>query len=352
MDYNVRYLYGPTGVLVSLVLASIRQPVVVARSQVYVAPYASGTCPNLFLFFQKKKKLKNVFFQHLRLRMVRGPVCNLKLIRFGGGKLDLNFDLISFHFLPDHVGRAGPFEACLNVTSGEEGRCMFAMVMSFFFFNFLFSAPFLLWRIKMQHLRQGRLLVNNWMTRLRLLLYLTLWKNIKLFHFSQSRIYWFKIVFFPLFFLFTIFRIVSAPEDVTLASALKAFTLARVARCRPIHHRLPIHRVLNGQRRRRCQPSNLRPCRGRRLRCRWHPTICLGCQSFWRATISTAPRHRRHLSIRLIWAFGPTCWPTSTASSRSRWHRTNFPIRPFTLRPSAPMVITIAQVVGWKRTWT
>lgn len=200
MDYNVRYLYGPTGVLVSLVLASIRQPVVVARSQVYVAPYASGTCPNLFLFFQKKKKLKNVFFQHLRLRMVRGPVCNLKLIRFGGGKLDLNFDLISFHFLPDHVGRAGPFEACLNVTSGEEGRCMFAMVMSFFFFNFLFSAPFLLWRIKMQHLRQGRLLVNNWMTRLRLLLYLTLWKNIKLFHFSQSRIYWFKIVFFPLFF--------------------------------------------------------------------------------------------------------------------------------------------------------
>lgn len=65
MDYNVRYLYGPTGVLVSLVLASIRQPVVVARSQVYVAPYASG--------------------------------------------------------------RAGPFEACLNVTSGEEGRCMFAM---------------------------------------------------------------------------------------------------------------------------------------------------------------------------------------------------------------------------------
>lgn len=76
--------------------------------------------------------------------MVRGPVCNLKLIRFGGGKLDLNFDLISFHFLPDHVGRAGPFEACLNVTSGEEGRCMFAMVMSFFFFNFLFSAPFLL----------------------------------------------------------------------------------------------------------------------------------------------------------------------------------------------------------------
>lgn len=65
MDYNVRHLYGPTGVLVSLVLASIRQPVVVARSQVYVAPYASG--------------------------------------------------------------RAGPFEACLNVTSGEEGRCMFAM---------------------------------------------------------------------------------------------------------------------------------------------------------------------------------------------------------------------------------
>lgn len=55
MDYNVRYLYGPTGVLVSLVLASIRQPVVVARSQVYVAPYASGTCPNLFLFFKKKK---------------------------------------------------------------------------------------------------------------------------------------------------------------------------------------------------------------------------------------------------------------------------------------------------------
>lgn len=61
----MRHLYGPTGVLVSLVLASIRQPVVVARSQVYVAPYASG--------------------------------------------------------------RAGPFEACLNVTSGEEGRCMFAM---------------------------------------------------------------------------------------------------------------------------------------------------------------------------------------------------------------------------------
>ncbi|KAI9564834.1 hypothetical protein GHT06_008575 [Daphnia sinensis] len=65
MDYNVRNVYGPTGILISLVLVSIRQPVAVARSQVSVAPYASG--------------------------------------------------------------RAGPFEACLNVTSGEEGRCMFAM---------------------------------------------------------------------------------------------------------------------------------------------------------------------------------------------------------------------------------
>ncbi|XP_057370017.1 serine proteinase stubble-like isoform X2 [Daphnia carinata] len=65
MDYIVRNLYRPTGILISLVLVSIRQPVVIARSQVNVAPYASG--------------------------------------------------------------RAGPFEACLNVTSGEEGRCMFAM---------------------------------------------------------------------------------------------------------------------------------------------------------------------------------------------------------------------------------
>jgi hypothetical protein len=56
--------------------------------------------------------------------------------RLGTSKVNFpcftSFDLLMFSFcVCVCAGRAGPFETCVNVTSGEEGRCMFAMVISF-----------------------------------------------------------------------------------------------------------------------------------------------------------------------------------------------------------------------------
>jgi hypothetical protein len=51
MDYFTTHLHGPSGLIVSLLLVTIRQPVVTARTQVNVMPYASGTYP-IFYFVQ------------------------------------------------------------------------------------------------------------------------------------------------------------------------------------------------------------------------------------------------------------------------------------------------------------
>jgi hypothetical protein len=152
MDYFrfSTHLDGPAaGGLISLLLIAsiISQPMVVsARSQVNVMPYASGTSPffshffSLFFFF-----LLSFSIRLLHTSPPAGTCLSLEphlifLVRYetrlGTSKVNFpcftSFDLLMFSFcVCVCAGRAGPFETCVNVTSGEEGRCMFAMVISF-----------------------------------------------------------------------------------------------------------------------------------------------------------------------------------------------------------------------------
>ena len=65
MDYFTTHFHGPSGLIVSLLLVTIRQPVV-ARTQVNVMPYASGTYPIfvLFNFFFFYSLSPNKFFYY------------------------------------------------------------------------------------------------------------------------------------------------------------------------------------------------------------------------------------------------------------------------------------------------
>ena len=183
MDYFTTHFHGPSGLIVSLLLVTIRQPVV-ARTQVNVMPYASGTYPifvlfNFFFFILSPQTNFSIIIIIISLYTVSQITSGWNTFwgwtSFWIFSLDdiltciwerlwwrvkftkwnclfTLFDLFMFCF--SFLGRAGPFETCVNVTSGEEGRCMFAMVISFppFIPPALWCCSFTTWHINLsQH---------------------------------------------------------------------------------------------------------------------------------------------------------------------------------------------------------
>lgn len=141
-------------------------------------------------------------------------------------------------------GQASGFEVCVNATSGETGRCMFAMVS--FGSSHIFLSVSSQFPIKVSCLCRSMFI-----------------------------------------------RIVSEPEAVTLAFALKGFITARAVRCRPTLRHLSIK--INGPF--RSAPSCRLPTRTSH---RMWPRISLECRSLWRITPSMALRLLGRLPIRWI----------------------------------------------------